>query len=214
MQVWVVRAAGAVLVGGGDEAARVLPENPGLTAAGDARLVFEIGERRLPRRLMGLAHGEARVVVAEGVQADALGCSEHEVEPGDGPKLTPLSSPLSSLPVDPLDGDRPRLGVLAKPITRGGIDARDQPAEVTVSNNADEIEPACTPASPHAGGLAAACVVFVKPLRDGPLVVRFLAWCQLRDAEHVETVAHLGAYMSLLYGDPATSGTALTALRR
>ena len=151
MQVRVVRAAGAVRVGGGDEATRVLADDPGLAAAGDAGLVFEVGERCLPGRLVSLADCEAMVVVAEGVQqADALGSSEDEVEPGDGSKLPLVGAPLAGLSVDPLDGDRSCLGVFAKPLATGGIDPeislpRSPSATTPTRSSPLEPRPAHTP---------------------------------------------------------------------
>ena len=73
VEVRILGAAGAVLVGGGDEPGRVLAVHALGAATGHARLVLEVAERRLPRGQMGLVDGAARLLVAERVeQADAL----------------------------------------------------------------------------------------------------------------------------------------------
>ena len=70
-----------MLVGGRDEPARVLAVDTVPATAGDARLVLEVGECRLPGRQVGLIDGAPGLLVAERVQqADALGDREDEVE--------------------------------------------------------------------------------------------------------------------------------------
>ena len=81
-------------------------------APGHARLVLEVGERRLPRRLVRLVDRAAGLLVAERVeQADALRRREDEVEPGDRRELLRLDPALVGQRVDPLDRDHPRLRV-------------------------------------------------------------------------------------------------------
>ena len=103
---------GAVLVGGGDEALAVLAGDAVGAAADDARLVLEVGERRLPGGGVRLVDRAARLLVAERVQeADALRDGEDEVEAGDRRELLLLQPPLAGGRVDPLDRDRARLRV-------------------------------------------------------------------------------------------------------
>src|SRR6266498_1023947 len=84
VQVRVLRARGAVLVGGGDEAGAALADDAVLALAGHARPLLEVGERRLPGGEMRLVDGVPYVLAAERVQeADALGGREDEVVAGD-----------------------------------------------------------------------------------------------------------------------------------
>ena len=84
VEVRVLRPARAVLIGGRDEPAGVLAMDAVAAATGHARLVFEVAERRLPRRQVRLVDCAAGLLVAERVEeADALRRREDEVEPGD-----------------------------------------------------------------------------------------------------------------------------------
>ena len=107
VQVRVLRARGAVLVSGGDEARpRARASTPPAPAADDARFVLEVGERGLPGGGMRLVDGPASFLVAERMQqADALGNREDEVVARDRSQRLLLEPPLARRGVDPLDRD-------------------------------------------------------------------------------------------------------------
>src|SRR5262249_27245330 len=67
MEMRVLRARGAMLVGGGDEPLPLLATNAAGPAANDAGFVLEVRERRLPRDGVRLVDGPAGVRVAERV---------------------------------------------------------------------------------------------------------------------------------------------------
>ncbi len=98
----VLRPARAVAERGRDEALTVLADRAAATAAHDARLALEIGDRRLPGRLVRLAHlAPHPLVVGERVQeADALRAREDQVVARDRREplllLLPLAAPASS----------------------------------------------------------------------------------------------------------------------
>ena len=173
VQVRVLRAARAVLVGGGDEAVAVLAVDAAGAATDDAGLVLEVRERGLPGGDVRLVDGAARLLVAERVQeADALRHGEDEVEAGDRPKRLLLQAPLAARRVDLLDGDRPRLRMPpAQPLAAQRVVAADERAELPVLDDALEPERGRATSGPDARRLAAAGVVVVESGRDRALVV-------------------------------------------
>ena len=119
VQVRLLRARGAVLVGGGDKALAVLARDAAGAAADDARLVLEVGERRLPGGGVRLVDRPPGLLVAERVQeADALRDGEDEVEAGDRAERLLLQPPLAARRVDLLDRDRSRLRMPASQVAR------------------------------------------------------------------------------------------------
>lgn len=152
VEVRVLGAARAVLVGGGDEAGGVLALDAVLAATGDAGLVLEVGERGLPGGDVGRVDGETRLLVAEGVeQAHALGDGEDEVEAGDRAERLRLDPPLAGFGVDPLDRDLPLLRSLAQALAARRVDAADELRELAVLDNALEPEQRGAAAGPDAG---------------------------------------------------------------
>src|SRR6266508_1101777 len=153
VQVRVLRARGAVLVGGGDEALAVLAADAPGTAADDTGLVLEVGERRPPGGGVGLVDGPAGVLGAARVQqADALGDGEHEVEAGDRAERLLLQPPLPAGGVDLLDGDRPRLRVPPpQAVAAMRVVAADERAELAVLDHALKADCRGPAAGPDAG---------------------------------------------------------------
>ena len=152
VQMRVLGAAGAVLVGGRNEPARVLAVDTVPAAAGDARFVLEVSDGRLPGRQVGLIDGPTGLLVAERVQqAAALGDREDEVEASDRRELLRLHAALVGEWVDPLDRDLARLRMPAELLFGMRVDAADQPAELPLVHQAVELERSCAAAGPDAG---------------------------------------------------------------
>ena len=147
VQLRVLGAACAVLVGGGDEPFRVFALDAVSSLAHDAGLVLEIGERGLPGGEVGLVDLVADVLVAERVQeADALGGAEDEVVAADRREPLRLQPARPRVRVDPLDRDRPLPGGPAEPLAARGVEALAELAELPVCDDA---------AQPERGGAAA-----------------------------------------------------------
>ena len=85
VEVGVLRAARAVLVGGGNEPTCPLGCASLCSPTRDACLVLEVGDRCLPGLEVRASNFESLLVRAERMQqADALGDAEDEIEAGDG----------------------------------------------------------------------------------------------------------------------------------
>ena len=196
MQVGVLRTTRAVLVRGGDEAAAVLTDEAVLAATGDARLVLEVPERRLPGFEVGFADGPAYSLVAERVEeADALGHAEHEVEARNRGELLLLGVPLARVRVDPLDGDRPLLRMPPKPLASERIQAANESPKLPVLDDAFETQSGSAAPCPHPRRLAASGVVVIEARRHRALVVRLLARRELRDRQHVADLSRCEAFL-------------------
>ena len=190
VQMRILRARGAVLIRGGDEAGAALADHAVLAPARHARPLLEIGERRLPGGEMRLVHRVTHLVVAERVQeADALRRREHQVVPGHRRERLHLEPALTGRRVDPLDRDLLPGRMPAELSGRERMLAADQPPQLALADDAVELELRRTTADPDAGRLAAARVVVVDPGSDGALVVGLLARRQLRHRQHRGTLA-------------------------
>ena len=200
VQVRVLRPAGAVLVRGGDEADRMFAAASLRPATDHARLVLEIGKRRLPSGQVRLIHRAPRLLVAKRVQqADALRHAEDEVEAGHRRQLLHLQLALAAIRVDPLDRDPPRLRMPAQLFLGVRVDAANQPAEFPLVHEPLQLELSGAAARPDAGRLAAARVVVVEPRRDRALVVALLPRRELRDAQHSGHYSALDPFMGRVH---------------
>ena len=152
VQVRVLGAAGAVLVGGGDETDGMLATPPLRLTPDHACFVLEIGEGRLPGARVRLVDGPAGLLVAERVQqADALRDAEDEVEAGDGRELLRLDDALVCQRVDPLDRDPPCPSVPAQLRIGVRVVAADQPPELALLHEPFELELTSAATYPDAG---------------------------------------------------------------
>ena len=166
VQVRILRPARAVLVRRGDEARTSLPNGPASSAAHDARLILQVRQRRLPRRLVRLDHSQSRALVPKGVQqTDALWRSEDEIEPGHGTKLTFDHPNVPGRGVHLVHPDRPALSVLAEPLAVRRIVPSDQQAELAIANDAGQLQARRAAARPYSRRLAPPGVVVVEARR-------------------------------------------------
>jgi len=180
VQVRILRARGAVLVGGGDEPGPALAHHAVLSFAGHARIALEVGERRLPGRQVRLVDRVPNLRASERVEeAHAFRRREDEVVTSDRRERPWLQPPLPSSRVDRLDRDHP---LRRMPAEHGGgerITPVDQPPKLPLLNDAVKLELHRSQPCPHAGRLTSAGVVVLQPARDRALVVRLLTGRQL-----------------------------------
>ena len=164
VQVRILRPAGAVSEGRSDEALRVLADRAGVAAADDARLALEVGERRLPGRLVRLAQlaADALVVGQRMQQADALRAREDKVVARHGREPLLLLPPLAGLGVQRAHGDRPLAHRRPQPGVARGVDTAKERPQVALANDPEEPKPFSVAPSPDPRRLTATGVVVVQ----------------------------------------------------
>ena len=163
VEMRILRPARAVPERRRHEPLTVLADGAAVTAAHDARLPLEIGDRRLPGRLVRLAHltPHPLVVGQRMQQAQALRAREHEVVARDRREPLLLLLPLAAPDIEHPHRDRPRPHRRPQRGPARRIDTTQQRPEIAVLDHADEPERRGTASRPHTRRLAAARVVVV-----------------------------------------------------
>ena len=171
---------------GRHEPLAVLAPLSAFAAANHARLPLQICERRLPRSLVRLADLTAhQLVIGQRVQhAHALRTREHEVVTRDWCEPLRLLVPLARLEVERPHGDRPLPHRLAQRLPARRVDPAKQRPQLTVVDDARQLEPRSTLSRPDPRRLATTRVVVVQTAHDLLLVVGLLPQRQLRHAQH------------------------------